>query len=48
MAAMAEFLAHIETPQARALYADIDAVWNTRAERLNQRSCRTSLPGRSI
>jgi glutamate-1-semialdehyde 2,1-aminomutase len=37
MAAMDEFLAHIETPQARALYADLDGVWNARAERLNRR-----------
>jgi glutamate-1-semialdehyde 2,1-aminomutase len=44
MAAMDEFLTHIETPQARALYADLDAVWNARAERLNQRLREEGLP----
>jgi glutamate-1-semialdehyde 2,1-aminomutase len=44
MAAMHEFLAHIETPQALALYADLDAVWNKRAERLNRRLREEALP----
>jgi len=44
MAAMHEFLTHIETPQARALYADLDAVWNARAERLNARLREEGLP----
>jgi len=44
MAAMDEFLAHIETPAARALYVDLDAVWNARAERLNRRLREEGLP----
>src|SRR5215469_8558307 len=44
MAAMDEFLAHIETPAAGALYADLDAVWNARAERLNRRLREEGLP----
>ena len=37
MAAMHEFLRHLETPQVRAVYRDLDQVWNERARRLNQR-----------
>jgi len=37
MAAMHEFLRHLETPEARALYRDLDEVWSRRAERLNAR-----------
>jgi glutamate-1-semialdehyde 2,1-aminomutase len=44
MAAMHEFLIHIETPAARAIYADLDAVWNARAERLNRRLREEGLP----
>jgi glutamate-1-semialdehyde 2,1-aminomutase len=35
MAAMDEFLRHMETPEARALYRGLDEVWNGRAQRLN-------------
>ena len=35
MAAMDEFLRHLETPEARALYRGLDEVWNGRAQRLN-------------
>ena len=35
MAAMDEFLRHIETPEGRALYRGLDDLWNGRAERLN-------------
>jgi glutamate-1-semialdehyde 2,1-aminomutase len=44
MAAMQEFLLYFETPAARALYADLDAVWNGRAERLNARLREEGLP----
>jgi len=44
MAAMHEFLAFLETPQARAHYVDLDAVWNARAERLNGRLRAEGLP----
>jgi glutamate-1-semialdehyde 2,1-aminomutase len=37
MAAMHEFLQRLETPEVRALYRDLDEVWNARAQRLNQR-----------
>ena len=37
MAAMHEFLRHLETPQARELYRDLDETWNRRAEELNRR-----------
>jgi glutamate-1-semialdehyde 2,1-aminomutase len=44
MAAMNEFLRFLETDQARALYRDLDAVWDERAGRLNARLCRENLP----
>jgi glutamate-1-semialdehyde 2,1-aminomutase len=44
MGAMHEFLRYLETENARALYADLDAVWNTRALRLNQRLREEALP----
>jgi glutamate-1-semialdehyde 2,1-aminomutase len=37
MGAMHEFLKHIDTPEARSLYADLDATWNARAAELNHR-----------
>jgi glutamate-1-semialdehyde 2,1-aminomutase len=46
MAAMHEFLERIETPEIRALYADLDAVWNRRAEALNERLAAEGLPVR--
>src|ERR1700726_2401510 len=36
MAAMNEFLRQFQTPQLQALYRDLDAVWDGRAQRLNQ------------
>jgi len=36
MAAMHEFLRHLESPQARELYRGLDEIWNARAERLNR------------
>jgi glutamate-1-semialdehyde 2,1-aminomutase len=44
MAAMHEFLAFLETPPARALYLDLDEIWNGRAERLNRRLREEGLP----
>ena len=44
MAAMHEFLQHLETPEARAIYRDLDRVWNERAERLNRRLQAEGLP----
>jgi len=44
MAAMREFLQALDTPQIIHLYADLDAVWNDRAERLNQRLADNGLP----
>jgi glutamate-1-semialdehyde 2,1-aminomutase len=46
MAAMHEFLQHLETPQGRAVYRDLDRVWNERAQRLNQRLEAEALPVR--
>jgi glutamate-1-semialdehyde 2,1-aminomutase len=36
MAAMQQFLIRLESPQVQALYQDVDARWNVRAQRLNQ------------
>ena len=44
MAAMDEFLQHLETPQAHDLYRDLDRGWNARAERLNRRLRAEALP----
>ena len=37
MAAMNEFLRHLETPDMQALYRDLDATWDRRAASLNRR-----------
>jgi glutamate-1-semialdehyde 2,1-aminomutase len=44
MASMNEFLRTLQTPQADALYADLDRSWNERAQRLNRRLAEKSLP----
>jgi len=44
MGAMQVFLEHLETPRARALYANLDAHWNGRAQRLNLRLREAGLP----
>jgi glutamate-1-semialdehyde 2,1-aminomutase len=46
MATMREFLERLETPELRALYGDLDQIWNTRAERLNARLAQTGVPVR--
>ena len=35
MAAMNEFLRHLDTAEARTMYAGLDALWNARADTLN-------------
>ncbi len=44
MAAMNEFLRFLRTPQADALYRDLDRVWDRRAQHLNERLAAASLP----
>ena len=44
MAAMHEFLERLATPEIQALYGDLDAVWDRRAQRLNQRLREERLP----
>jgi glutamate-1-semialdehyde 2,1-aminomutase len=46
MAAMNAFLHRLQEPQTRALYQDLDATWNGRADRLNQRLADAGLPVR--
>jgi len=48
MAAMDEFLRHIETPRVRELYRDLDGLWNGRTEQLNQRLQTEGLPVRVV
>jgi glutamate-1-semialdehyde 2,1-aminomutase len=44
MAAMNEFLRHLQTPQADALYSGLDRIWNDRANLLNRRLAAAALP----
>jgi glutamate-1-semialdehyde 2,1-aminomutase len=44
MATMHEFLRHLDTVEALALYSNLDAVWNGRTQRLNQRLRDEELP----
>src|SRR5271169_3519728 len=44
MAAMNEFLRYLQTPEADALYRDLDRVWNRRANALNARLAAAGLP----
>jgi len=46
MAAMYEFLQRLDSAEIRAVYSNLDTVWNSRAERLNQRLQAESLPVR--
>ena len=48
MGAMNAFLRRLETPEARALYADLDARWNARAAELNRRLEAEGLPVRVV
>jgi glutamate-1-semialdehyde 2,1-aminomutase len=44
MATMHEFLRHLERPEVRALYGDLDAIWDGRTRQLNQRLRDEQLP----
>jgi glutamate-1-semialdehyde 2,1-aminomutase len=44
MGAMNEFLHHLQSAAGQALYHDLDATWNDRAERLNARLRAADLP----
>ena len=44
MAAMNEFLQRLDTPKIRALYRNLDEVWNERAQELNGRLQEEGLP----
>jgi glutamate-1-semialdehyde 2,1-aminomutase len=46
MAAMNEFLQRLDSAEIRALYADLDEVWDRRAERLNRELHEADLPVR--
>ena len=46
MGAMHEFLRRLDTPEIRALYDDLDEIWNARAARLNARLRDAGLPVR--
>ena len=44
MGAMHEFLQRLDTPGVRALYRNLDEIWNGRAQRLNRRLREEGLP----
>jgi glutamate-1-semialdehyde 2,1-aminomutase len=44
MAAMHEFLRHLDTPEVRVVYRNLDETWNQRTRRLNQRLHDAGLP----
>jgi glutamate-1-semialdehyde 2,1-aminomutase len=44
MATMNEFLRHLQTPEGKAIYRDLDRIWNERARRLNERLRAEELP----
>jgi glutamate-1-semialdehyde 2,1-aminomutase len=44
MAAMHEFLTHLDRPEVRALYGRLDEVWNVRTQRLNVRLRKEGMP----
>jgi glutamate-1-semialdehyde 2,1-aminomutase len=48
MGAMSVFLDHIDTPEVRAHYAQLDTVWDQRAAELNQRLERAGAPVRIV
>jgi glutamate-1-semialdehyde 2,1-aminomutase len=47
MGAMRAFLDRIEQPAVKAMYVDLDARWNARAERFNLRMAEANLPVRA-
>ena len=44
MGAMQVFLERMETREVRSLYENLDALWDTRAQQLNQRLREAGLP----
>ncbi|MHB2206294.1 aminotransferase class III-fold pyridoxal phosphate-dependent enzyme [Methylobacterium sp. CM6257] len=46
MGAMSAFLDRLDTPEVAALYADLDTIWDTRAQRLNAMLAAAGLPVR--
>ena len=46
MGAMYEFLQRLDSPEIREVYANLNAVWDTRAAQLNQRLTAEALPVR--
>jgi glutamate-1-semialdehyde 2,1-aminomutase len=46
MGAMNEFLRRIEQPEIQALYHNLDATWNSRAQLMNERLAKAGLPVR--
>ena len=44
MAAMHEFLLHLDKPEIRAIYSNLDEIWNRRAGRLNRQLRDENLP----
>jgi glutamate-1-semialdehyde 2,1-aminomutase len=44
MAAMQQFLQHLDAPHVRELYRGLDRVWNARAQQLNRRLREEALP----
>jgi len=44
MGAMQVFLEHIETPDVSAIYANLDVIWDSRRDMLNQRLLEAGLP----
>lgn len=44
MAAMNEFLRHLDTPEMQALYRDLDVTWDRRTASLNRRLAERELP----
>ncbi len=44
MAAMNEFLRYLQAPEADVTYRELDAIWNRRADELNERLAAERLP----
>ena len=44
MGAMQVFLERLQTPEVQAIYTDLEATWNRRANRMNQRLAEVGLP----
>ncbi|HUJ24801.1 MAG TPA: aminotransferase class III-fold pyridoxal phosphate-dependent enzyme [Myxococcales bacterium] len=44
MGAMQEFLQRLDTPAVQSIYGSVEAIWNERAQRLNQKLAEAKLP----